>query len=69
MTWHQTNGIRRAIATQSHKAHILGAQYLDTGKTICGAKNPAVYVNEKHAKNPNNNVCKKCLNKLEKELR
>ncbi len=64
LSWHQLNAIRRNWKLRHMKAHVKGDDYIATGKSLCGAKDFQVYVDERHAHKPENNVCKKCLAKI-----
>lgn len=66
MNWHQMNARRNAHKLRRNAAHIRSADYITTGKSLCGQSEPKVYVLEEHAHNPDNHTCKKCLAALEK---
>jgi hypothetical protein len=66
MNWHQLNARRNAYKLRRRAAHIRAADYIATGKSLCGQTAFPVYVLEQHAHNPNNRTCKKCLAALEK---
>lgn len=61
LTWHQEKAIRDAYRLRNKPAHILKGDYIFTGKTLCGVKDPAVYVDTNKRHNPGNNVCQRCL--------
>ena len=60
LTWHQMQGIRRRHALRNHSAHIQGADYIATGRSLCGRKNPRVTIDPEHRNNPNNRPCAQC---------
>ena len=64
-SWHQLKGAKRHYRLRNHKAHIKSANYIVSGKAICGMMNFQVWVKPEHVHNTNNNVCAKCLAKLE----
>lgn len=61
MNWHQQQALKRAHKLRNKPAHILRGDYIASGKTLCGIKNPSVYIDARHKDNPSNNCCKKCL--------
>jgi hypothetical protein len=60
LSWHQTQAIRRQWRTRNLPAHIEGADWLRTGKALCGVKNPRVRIDAEHRHNPENKSCKRC---------
>jgi hypothetical protein len=60
LTWHQQAKIRRDWKLRNLAAHIPGADYIATGKALCGSRNPRVTVDPDHRNNPANGTCKRC---------
>jgi hypothetical protein len=61
LTWHQVHGIRRRHALRHHAAHIvMWPDYIATGRTLCGRKNPRVTIDPEHRTNPANLPCARC---------
>ena len=60
-TWHQLKALQRARKLRNNPAHILKGDYIFMGKTLCGVKDPAVYVETNKRHNPANEVCQRCL--------
>jgi hypothetical protein len=60
LTWHQVRGIRRRHALRHHAAHIPAADYIATGRALCGRRNPRVTIDPEHRGNPANLPCARC---------
>ena len=60
LTWHQMHAARRRHALRNHSAHIPAADYMATGRSLCGRKNPRVTIDPQHRNNPNNRPCAQC---------
>lgn len=60
LTWHQRRAQHRAWQLRSVPAHILRGDYIFTGKTLCGVKDPKVWISTVYRDKPVNNCCKRC---------
>ena len=66
LTWHQLHGIRRRHALRNKAAHIPAADYIATGRSLCGRKNPRVTIDPEHRNNPRNLPCLQCKTAADK---
>jgi hypothetical protein len=60
MTWHQRQAAKRIWRTRNLSAHILAADYIKTGKALCGRADPTVYIDAGKRGNPANHCCLIC---------
>lgn len=65
LSWHQAKAIERTRQLAHVPACIHGPDYIRTGLSLCGKKNPRVYIAPEHRNNPNNKPCKKCKAKAD----
>ena len=61
LTWHQQEAIHAAYRLRNYSAHILAADYIRTGKTLCGRTDPKVWIDADKRHNPANLCCRRCL--------
>jgi hypothetical protein len=59
-TWHQQQAQHKAYKLRNTPAHILRGDYLSTGRTLCGIKDPAVYITADKRNHPDNKCCLSC---------
>ena len=60
LTWHQQQGRERAYQARNTPAHIWAPDYINSGLTLCGIKNPRVTVDSDKRHNDSVNPCKRC---------
>jgi hypothetical protein len=60
LTWHQQQAARRRWKTRNMSAHIRAADWIWTGRTLCGRTQHAVHVDAEHRNNPANGTCARC---------
>jgi hypothetical protein len=61
LSWHQQKALKEAYRLRNFSAHILAADYIQTGKALCGKVNPTVWIDADKCHNPANKCCKRCL--------
>jgi hypothetical protein len=66
MNWHQQKAARRAYELRNTPAHILRNDFIQTGLTLCGVKDPEVWVSAEHRHSPANKCCPRCLSIADK---
>jgi len=67
LTWHQQKAIQRTHSLRHHSAHILSANYIQTGKALCGLVDPRVWIPRDAMRNPGNLCCQRCLAVAERQ--
>jgi hypothetical protein len=60
ISWHQAKAARRRHQLRKKPAHIHADNYIATGKTLCGLKDPLVWILADRRNSPGNLCCKTC---------